>query len=1454
MSESIRIRTTVGNDDVIGDNAQNNSTTDKNIKIQLTQNFDFLEILSLKISQEELYRRFCSDYGVIVGRVIVNNGFGVPNAKVSVFIPITEEDKLDEEIRDLYPFDVVTDRDSDGVRYNLLPNQKQNKCHVPIGTLPSKREVGDNDTRLEIYQKYYKYTTTTNESGDFMIFGVPVGSHVLHMDADISDIGILSQRPYDFISQGVPEKKFDSPTKFKGGNNIDNLVQVKTSNVGVNVIPFWGDLENCEIGITRLDIDLNYNLIPSAIFMGSIFGDSEKNSINKSCRPRKDVGRICETVTSRGSIEMIRKTIDGSIERFDVQGGRVIDENGAWSYQVPMNLDYMVTDEFGNLVPSEDSNNGVPTRARARFRIGMDQTGGEGRLRTRAKYLVPNNPDSFADSDYTFDEMTPDNHFRDLSWNKVYTVKNFISRFQTTGGGNNRNMIGIKDVDDCVGVKNPFPYNRMDNDFNPLFSILCLIITILTTIVSVINSVLIFAINLVIGLLNTIINVFSQVIFAIGKSICGLRFPIGVNAAANRKACREELCLDLGGTCSNTNCTKCNTSNTIPYIPCIALECEDQRFAPGCFGNAFGWDAANNNNPLDHWANDLHNGHDVNAGYPECVSLTLAQALNVFEFDFYNDWVNGTLYSFLLKYKNKNNGKEKFCEYDCNDFGGGVDGDDDGDPDNNCKKNWLVDTCTGTGVVSDERDLINDGLIKKVGNELYYASYTHTKDYKLYATDIVTLGAVLDCDWQGKPLVIDQLEPTSYKIPPLIGEYDDTTGQLITSGMYGGNNFFTPSLFFDVSCLGLFTNAQNCINIKRICEIGVGLDEDRQDEFTNLGCTPASTIGFFGGTGNGTPDSKINNCDIDNLFIRDIFIDLNDPSAGIDLSSSSVNDHALFNVSNNAYDNFRGFRDNVIKQPQGNSLYFYFGTEQGKSALDLTLTNFFTDCDFPEPNDFIISGNTSDVTTFGGSDGVIDITIIDGNSPFTYSWSGPNGFVANTEDISGLEVGNYTVIVTDNQGNIATATFTVNGPFPVICNVTFTPPSSNGATDGEILISGVGGGIGPYTATIFNSATTVTTGPQTLVGGSTIFTGLAAGIYEVTLIDDPSSTSPPCITTIEITEPTAVVLSVVSSGITCHGSGDGVINISASGGVPPYTLLTTGPNSYSSSTFNQIGLNNGTYTITLSDSIGQNTSTVLSLSQPSQIMANLTVNNITCDDSTDGQIIVAASNGNPPYEYNFEYPDSSSTGFMSGASISSLSGTGVYTITVRDSDGCEEEFTETLKKPNPIVVSLGSVTSYNGYGVSCNGGTDGEITVSVTGGNPVAPINDGGYTYQLYDSGGITLLQTSPIGSFTNLSADTYQVKVTDVNGCNSNAVFAVLTEPPLLTTTINKVNNVTYVELTAVPVGGVTPYTFEWVGTLTTTPITTNPYDWPFGFGETFTLTVTDANGCTATAMVSVP
>lgn len=157
---SYRIRTNVGEEPSV-------------LNVKLNQTFDTLEILSLKISQEDTYKLYKSDYGVVVGRVLANGGVGIPNAKVSIFIE-AEGDQTSEE-RLLYSFGSVSDTNNKGVRYNLLPESIDDACYQNVGTFPTKRLVLDNNDIIEVFEKYYKYTTCTNQSGDYMITNVPIG-------------------------------------------------------------------------------------------------------------------------------------------------------------------------------------------------------------------------------------------------------------------------------------------------------------------------------------------------------------------------------------------------------------------------------------------------------------------------------------------------------------------------------------------------------------------------------------------------------------------------------------------------------------------------------------------------------------------------------------------------------------------------------------------------------------------------------------------------------------------------------------------------------------------------------------------------------------------------------------------------------------------------------------------------------------------------------------------------------------------------------------------------------------------------------------------------------------------------------------------------------------------------------------------------------------------------------
>ena len=718
-NKSIRIRTTPGGGD-------------KFVTLKVEQEFDFLEILSLKISQEDLYRSFCADYGVVVGRVIANRGFGLPNSKVSVFIPITDEDEKNDLIRDLYPYKTPADKDNSGIRYNLLMSKATCALNQAVGTFPTKEEVLNNEVVLEIFDKYYKYTTKTNSAGDYMIFGVPTGSRTIHMDVDLSDVGIASVRPYDLIEDGAPENLFESKAEFKKSPNLDSLPQIKSGNKGVDVIPFWGDPESCQIGITRVDFDTQFTIKPNAFFVGSIFSDTGKNSINKGCNPKNTMGEQDELRTGPGRIEMIRATkinpndwvynkeiVPTELEDFTIEGGDLIDDDGVFSFPVPMNIGHVVTDEFGNLVPSADPEIGIATKGMYRFKMNFSEPP-ENRKRRTASMLFPslsyyhggskgysstgNVADIGGTEDQRFTDVVDDykdidKDFHLFEWKQIYTIAHFIKKFKK--GTNRFSFLGIKNAD-VSGETNLFPYNTAVYKFDILFVIMQFMIQIAAFFIKamVIISILTITINFagrftLFG--GTIWNFCSYLNIRPFAWLANL-FPKLVDQDPTCPAYQPPSTSEDRGfvlPCEDNNycinmsdpCPGANIGCGIP-LPSGVFEGDD-----GCCGcltkipiNAISNNCAGTDNPLDCEDNssctckvkficigaavfvadeNTCDAIDQIEKWKCCVIYNLAENRNVIRRSFFDAWVLGTSYLFQFKYKRraKNNGeiKEKFC-------------------------------------------------------------------------------------------------------------------------------------------------------------------------------------------------------------------------------------------------------------------------------------------------------------------------------------------------------------------------------------------------------------------------------------------------------------------------------------------------------------------------------------------------------------------------------------------------------------------------------------------------------------------------------------------------------------------------------------------------------------------------------------------------------------------------
>jgi hypothetical protein len=515
MAKNYRLRTTPG--------------IDKDIRIKIDQDFDFIEILSLKLKQSEVYTRFCADYGVVAGRVIANGGYGVPNVTISLFVPLLPEDETDSVISTLYPYKKLTDKNEDGYRYNLLPYVQEYGGHNPTGTFPDREDVLTRSEVLEVYEKYYKYTVRTNESGDFMIVGVPLGQQTLVMDMDVSNIGCFSLRPSDLVRMGMGTESQFEGSSFKSSTDLDSLPQIVNQKKEIEVSSFWGEEDLCNVGITRTDFDLRdlgIQIEPQAIFMGSMFSTTDEDALQSNCKPKFDTGNLCDLVTAPGTILAIRQTIYTDTGGFPIleqyklpEGGNIIDSDGTWLIEMPMNLDYITTNEFGEQIISNDPSIGIPTKAKYRFKVQY-QNEGFAASTQRADYLVPNireyGWDSNASADgpasdllqkqsYAFsldwtdygdtgttiglkmisDAINCEDKFFEFNYNRVYTVSNFIDRWKW--GFNRSRHLGIKEITnrDCSTTTNRMPVNDGVRNFDLIFFLFNLTITIFTPLIYV---------------------------------------------------------------------------------------------------------------------------------------------------------------------------------------------------------------------------------------------------------------------------------------------------------------------------------------------------------------------------------------------------------------------------------------------------------------------------------------------------------------------------------------------------------------------------------------------------------------------------------------------------------------------------------------------------------------------------------------------------------------------------------------------------------------------------------------------------------------------------------------------------------------------------------------------------------------------------------------------------------
>ena len=453
--------------------------------------------------------------------------------------------------------------------------------------------------------------------------------------------------------------------------------------------------------------------------------------------------------------------------------------------------------------------------------------------------------------------------------------------------------------------------------------------------------------------------------------------------------------------------------------------------------------------------------------------------------------------------------------------------------------------------------------------------------------------------------------------------------------------------------------------------------------------------------------------------------------------------------------------------------------------------------------------------------GSINLDVSGGTSPYSYEWSGPENFSADTKDLSDVILGSYNVIVTDDNGCEVNINVELSLPEPIEIQETTVNDSCNEGGSGSIDIT-VSGGNPPFTFSW--------TGPGYFSATTEDISDLIAGNYVVTVTDVNG-----CSNTMSVTvNQSSIVIDKVREHVSCYGGNDGSVDITVSGGTPPYTYSWTGPGYFSANTEDISGLVAGTYEVTVTDAYGCTKSRTAPIYQPDDaLIASNTVVDTSCQNGTLGSVDVHVSGGTPPYTFVWTGPNDFSA---NTEDISDLE-PGTYVVLITDDNGCTASCSATISQTGEITIDK---TIEH---VTCYGGNDGSVDITVSGGT--SP-----YTYS-WTGPGYFSATTEDI---YDLAAGNYVVTVTDANGCSVTKTKTVI-QPDNEIVVGKDIEHVSCyggndgsVDITVS--GGTNPYTYSWTGPGYFSAATEDIFGLVAG---NYVVTVTDANGCSVTKTKTV-
>ena len=494
-------------------------------------------------------------------------------------------------------------------------------------------------------------------------------------------------------------------------------------------------------------------------------------------------------------------------------------------------------------------------------------------------------------------------------------------------------------------------------------------------------------------------------------------------------------------------------------------------------------------------------------------------------------------------------------------------------------------------------------------------------------------------------------------------------------------------------------------------------------------------------------------------------------------------------------------------------------TNQFSGNYTVTLTDIYG-CDstvsftIDQPTDTLIATNIiTPVSCFGGTDGSIDLNTTGGTDPYTYAWTNSTyQLSSSTEDLINYPSDTYYVTISDVYNCQYIDSFVIDQP-PLLTGsaVGVDILCKNDAT-GEIDLTMIGG------TPLYTYAWTNSVGA--LVGTTEDLINIVADTYSVIVTDNNGCQFSLSIT---LTEPQDTLgFTHESFPVICHGESNGSIEVSIFGGTPSYDIYWTTADTTATIT----DLTAGWYEFIITDANGCQASDSVEVTPPALLLANEVVTDVTCFGFSDGIIDITPTGGTGPYTY---------TWFNSDYTLSTQDQDlidfphDIYQLELRDSLSCFTELFIELPEPDPLVITAETVD------VTCAGGTDGSIDVTVTGGNPDYTYNwTNGYTTQ----------------DLVNVPIDEYTLIVTDTKNC-IDSITIIIYEPDSIfidfeTTEVSCVDQFDGTAL-ALPYGGTGDFIYEWANEGEITDMIDQLV------GGWYSVTVTDIVGCIATDSVEV-